>query len=256
MQLGIGEPTHWKGGTISFDKRFAGYWRIAEIPGLVAIPGLPPLVFEEAKEGGYWVATPSIVLLKELWPTWNPQILEAWAWEDSKRALEGFYRKVRDSRVYIVAAAEAGRPGAKAAKQLNGAIYQSFRGYLSRLKGPKTDFATGEAYAKDIYWRPDWAFMLLAHATANMYRNLRDFARDEGITPLYVNVDAAGFASNEADPELAKPQSMTLGSQGGQWTDENTVPMADFLPMFEQVTDSKVVGIHNAIENYTAERGE
>jgi len=256
VQLGIGEPTHFDSGTIAYNKRFAGYWRIAEIPGTVALPGLPPLVFKEAEEGGYWVATPSMDLLKVLWPTWDPQILEAWVWQDSKRALEGFYKKVKDSRVYIVAAAEAGRPGAKFAKQVNGAVYQSFRGYLGRSKGPRLDYATGEAYTKDIYWRPDWAFMLLSHATANMYRNLVAFAREEGVTPLYVNVDAAGFASNEADPELAKPDGMKLGSQGGQWTAENTVPMADFLPMFEQVREDHRVFIHNAIEQYTAERGE
>lgn len=256
VQLGIGEPTHLDGGTIAYEKRFAGYWRIAEIPGVVALPGLPPLVFKEAQEGGYWVATASMDLLKELWPTWDPQILEAWVWKDSKRALEGFYKKVKDSRLYIVAAAEAGRPGAKFAKQINGAVYQSFRGYLGRSKGPRLDHATGEPYAKDIYWRPDWAFMLLSHATANMYRNLRDFARDQGVTPLYVNVDAAGFASEQADPELAKPDGMKLGSQGGQWTAENTVPMADFLPMFEEVTEDHRVFIHNAIEQYTAERGE
>ncbi len=256
VRLGIGEPTHLEDGGAAYDKRFAGYWRVAEIPGTVALPGLPPLVFKEAQEGGYWVATPSMDLLKELWPTWDPQILEAWVWQDSKRALEGFYRKVKDSRVYIVAAAEAGRPGAKFAKQINGAVYQSFRGYLARSKGPRLDHATGEAYSKDIYWRPDWAYMLLSHATANMYRNLRDFARDQGVTPLYVNVDAAGFPSNEADPELAKPDGMKLGSQGGQWTAENTVPLADFLPLFEQVRPDHKVFIHNAVEQYTAERGE
>ncbi|MFE6189815.1 DUF927 domain-containing protein [Streptomyces sp. NPDC056465] len=255
VQLGVGEPTHFDGGVISYNKRFAGYWRIAEIPGTVALPGLPPLVFKEAKEGGYWVATPSMDLLKWLWPDWEPQFLEAWVWEHSKRALEGFYTKVKDSRVYIVGAAEAGRPGAKFAKQINGSVYQSFRGYLGRSKGPKLDYATGQAYGKDIYWRPDWAFMLLSHATANMYRNLVQFAK-EGVTPLYVNVDAAGIASNEADPELAKPNGMVLGSQGGQWTAENTVPMADFLPMFEEVTEDHKVFIHNAIETYTAERGE
>ncbi|MGQ4517402.1 hypothetical protein, partial [Streptomyces sp. DW26H14] len=148
VRLGIGEPTHHTGGRITYSKHFAGYWRIASVPGTVPPqrPGLPELVFMEAPEGGYWVATPSMDLLLELWPGWTPQILEAWVWEDSKRALEGFYKKVADSRVYIVAAAEAGRPGAKWAKQVNGSIYQSFRGYLGRTSGPQTDHATGLDY--------------------------------------------------------------------------------------------------------------
>ncbi|MGW5003792.1 DUF927 domain-containing protein [Streptomyces hydrogenans] len=256
VRLGIGEPTHLEDGAIEFDKRFAGYWRVAEIPGVVAIEGLPPLVFKEAEGGGYWVATPNVDLLLELWPDWRPEILEAWVWTDSKRALEGFYRKVKTSRERIVAAIEAGRPGAKYAKQLNGAMYQSFRGYLSRSKGPRLDHTTGQPYAKDIYWRPDWAAMILAHATSNMYRNLVKFAKEEGVTPLYVNVDAAGFASQHADPELAAPAAMKVGSLGGQWTAENTAPMADFLPLFEQVTETSRAHIHKTIEQYTAERGE
>ncbi|MFD9226118.1 DUF927 domain-containing protein [Streptomyces sp. NPDC060064] len=252
VRLGTGEPTHSTGPDIAYDKRFAGYWRIASIPGTVALPGLPPLVFEEAEEGGYWVATPSMDLLLELWPGWTPEILEAWVWETSKRALEGFYKKVKDSRVYIVAAAEAGRPGAKWAKQVNGAMYQSFRGYLGRTAGPQTDHATGQAYAADIYWRPDWAFMLLSHATANMYRNLRDYARDDKVTPLYVNVDAAGFASDHQDPEQAKPAGMRLGSQGGQWTAENTAPLTELLHAFKDDTKN----VHVEVERYTAKRGE
>ncbi|MEU3078517.1 DUF927 domain-containing protein [Streptomyces laurentii] len=255
VRLGVGEPVHLEDGA-TYDKRFAGYWRIAEIPGTVAIEGLPPLLFKEAVEGGYWVATPSMDLLLELWPDWRPEVLEAWVWTDSKRALEGFYRKVKTSRERIVAAIEAGRPGAKFAKQLNGSMYQSFRGYLARADGPRLDHTTGQPYAKDIYWRPDWASMLLSHATANMYRNLVKFAREEGVTPLYVNVDAAGFASDQADPELAAPAAMQLGSLGGQWTAENTAPMADFLPLFAEVTETRKAYIHKKIEQYTAERGE
>ncbi|WP_037826494.1 hypothetical protein, partial [Streptomyces sp. NRRL S-1896] len=112
-------------------------------------------------------------------------------------------------------------------------------GYLARAEGPRLDHITGQPYAKDIYWRPDWAAMILAHATSNMYRNLVRFAKEEGVTPLYVNVDAAGFASDHPDPELAAPASMKLGSLGGQWTAENTAPMADFLPLFEQVTETR-----------------
>jgi hypothetical protein len=252
VRLGIGEPTHATGPGLTYDKRFAGYWRIAEIPGTIPLPGMPELVFEEADEGGYWVATPGMDLLLEMWPGWTPDVLEAWYWETSKRALESFYDKVRLSRVRIVAAADTGRPGAKWAKQINGAMYQSFRGYLGRTDGPQTDHATGRDYRADIYWRPDWAFMLLSHATANMYRNLLDFARDDQMTPLYVNVDAAGFASDHQEPELAKPAGMRLGSQGGQWTAENTAPLTELLPAFEDDTKN----VHMEVERYTAEREE
>lgn len=252
VQLGVGEPTHATGDGIVYESRFAGYWRVAEVPGTRPAPGLPELAFRKAPEGGYWLATPSMDLLIEKFPSWSPVVLEAWYWQHSKRALEGFYKLLSASRNRIVAAGEAGRSGAKWAKQVNGRIYQSFWGYLGRVRGPQRDIATGGDYAADVYWRPDWSTMLLAHATANMYRNLCSYQEADGITPLYVYVDAVGFASAEADPARAKPTGMRLGSQGGTWTAENTVPLSAVLPAFEDPKKSA----HLAVERYTEQHGE
>jgi hypothetical protein len=254
VRLGIGSPTHATGPGIVYNKRFAGYWRIAEIPGTCPRSGLPELVFQEEETGGYWVTTPNMDLLLELFPGWTPRIVEAWYWEISKRALGCFYKDVTASRKRIVAAIADGRPGAKWAKQVNGMVYQSFHGYLRRTSGPQKDHATGGDYKADIYWRPDWAHMLVSHATANLYRNLAKYAKQDGMTPLYVYVDAVGFASNEADPEQAKPASMRLGPEGGQYTAENTAPLAELLPAFEDNRKR----VHVEVERYTAkqERGE
>ena len=149
----------------------------------------------------------------------------------------------------ILRAIKDGRPGARWAKQVNARIYQSFRGYLSRQK-PKTDRATGEVYERDIYWRPDWAKLILSHAMANTYRNLRKFAAD-GHYPLSLYVDAATYASDQADPEQAKPGAMKLGQAGGCWTAEGTVPMGDVV---QQLRDG--ISAHKAMDRWVKQQEE
>jgi len=231
--LGIGEPEH-AGEGVAYDRRYAGFWRVASVPG-TGPEQLPKLLFREAAEGGYWVSTPSMELLldNDLYPDWTPQVLEAWYWPVSKRALSGMYEKVRSSRNYIVRMGEQDRPGAKFAKQVIGRVYQSFRGYLGRVDGPKSDHANGGAYAKDIYYRPDWARLVMDHGTANLYRNLMQLYKATGAAPVAVKVDAACFTSGQTDPVLGAPQGMALGSAGGQWTVEASVQLADVLPALD-----------------------
>lgn len=251
-KLGIGEPTHGQEGTL-YNKSYAGFWRVADVPGR-GIQGLPELQFREVEEGGFWLTTPSMELLRELYPDWLPRVLESWHWETSKAALSGMYKLMSTSRNRILSAAEEGRPGAKWAKQVNGRIYQSFRGYLARAAGPQTDHATGSTYDKDLYYRPDWAAMLITHATANMYRNLAKVAREDGRYPLSVYVDAVTYASNEADPMVGKPASMVIGNKGGTWSAEGSAPMSELLPLLDDRENRH--GAHSALDQYLTERGE
>ncbi|MFJ5851303.1 hypothetical protein, partial [Streptomyces sp. NPDC092903] len=250
-KLGIGEPTHGEEGT-PFDKGMAGYWRLADVPG-TGLAGLPEFQFREMPEGGYWLATPSVELLMDEYREWTPKVLESWHWETSKAALSGMYKLLSTSRNRIVAAIEDGRPGATWAKQVHGRIYQSFRGYLSRREH-KTDHATGGDYTKDVYFRPDWAHMLMAHATANLYRGLAKFARQDGRLPLSVYVDAATYASDHADPMAAKPASMEIGTSGRSWSIEGQAPMAELLALLDDPEHKN--GAHAALDRHMSERGE
>ncbi|MEU2358852.1 DUF927 domain-containing protein [Streptomyces misionensis] len=250
-KLGVGEPTHGGEGTL-YNKAMAGFWRVADVPG-AGPEGLPELQFREVEEGGYWLTTPSVELLRELYPAWTPRVLESWHWETSKAALSGMYKLMSTSRTRIVASAENGHPGAKWAKQVNGRIYQSFRGYLARAIGPQTDHATGGDYQQDIYYRPDWAAMLISHATSNMYRNLVRFAAEDGRYPLSVYVDAVTLTSDQADPIAAKPDSMVIGNRGGNWTAEGSAPMAELLPLLDDRDNRH--GAHSALDQYL-NRGE
>ncbi|MEU3084715.1 hypothetical protein ABZ697_30990 [Streptomyces albidoflavus] len=250
-KLGIGEPTHGGEGTV-FDKGLAGYWRLADVPG-TGLPGLPEFQFREMPEGGYWLPTPSVELLMDVYREWTPTVLESWHWETSRAALSGMYKLMSTSRNRIVAAIEDGRPGAKWAKQVHGRIYQSFRGYLSR-KEHKTDHETGGDFTKDVYFRPDWAHMLIAHATANLYRGLKKFAEQDGRHPLSVYVDAATYASDHADPMAAKPASMGIGTGGREWSIEGQAPMAELLELLDDPEHK--TGAHGALDRYLSERGE
>ncbi|WP_369361250.1 DUF927 domain-containing protein [Streptomyces sp. cg2] len=228
-KLGVGDPVHHPQGC-AYDRGKAGYWRVSEIPG-TGLPGLPELRITEAEEGGYWLRTPGMDLLIELHNGWTPDVIEAWVWPTSSRALEPMYDRIRIARKRIIAAADAGRPGARWAKHVNGMLYQSFVGYLNRRR-PKTDHITGGVYEKDIFWRPDWNQMILDLALANTYRNLKSFV-SSGHRPLSLRVDAATFASNEPDPLLAKPDAMSIGTSGRDWKPELTVPFDQVLPLLD-----------------------
>ncbi|MFH8797693.1 DUF927 domain-containing protein [Streptomyces sp. NPDC017941] len=243
VRLGIGEPLHVTSGATYQGDAVPGFWRVSQIPGH-GPEGLPQLRFREADAGGYWISTPSMPLLCELYPGWEPDVVEAWFWPEHKRALEGMYKRIAASRKLIVAAIEAGRPGAKWAKTINGRSYQSFRGYMARTSGPMVDHATGGDYRQDIYYRPDWARLIMDLGTANLYRNLKSFS-EAGHLPLAVHVDAVTYASHESDPEQAKPALMQLGSAGGQWTIEGSAPLSALLPALEAGTSA-----HKALDAY------
>ncbi|WP_424712456.1 DUF927 domain-containing protein [Kitasatospora acidiphila] len=245
VRLGIGEPVHAERGR-AFDKTVPGYWRVAEVPG-AGDPSLPPLQYGQAPEGGFWLRTPGLELLtQDVYPGWEPEVLEAWWWPEQKRALNAMYTRLHTSRTRILAAIEEGRPGGKWAKQINGQLYKSFRGYLER-KNPLLDFETGDLYSGDVFWRPDWAQHLLDLAVANTYRNLLAFQAD-GATPMSLYVDAITIASDQEDPELARPASMKPGPTNGGWTTEGSAPMELLLPRL--IGDT---GMHAAMRDHLKE---
>lgn len=255
VKCGIGEPEHAAEG-IAFETKFAGYWRVASLPGF-GLGGLPRLEFNNDPEldgyvpgAGHWLRTGGMDLLREIYPEWTPEVVEAWYWPDTRRALSGMYGHLKDSRNFIVDAIEAGRPGAIWAKHLNGRIYQSFWGHLQRVAGPKSDHETGGNYDRDIYWRPDWSGELVELACANTYRNMIGF-KESGHLPITVTVDAITIASDEPDPILAKPTLMTIGNRGGNWSLEGSAPLAELLPLIDKGEDA-----HHALATYLKSKGE
>ncbi|MGW6605469.1 hypothetical protein [Streptomyces sp. NPDC055036] len=250
--LGIGDPTHYQEGR-EYDPLKSGMWRVASVPPVKGgiYEGLPDLVFSEASEGGFWLYNPDMDLLIEQFPHWSPEIVEAWVWETSKRALNGMYKKLLAMRRYVLRCQEEGRPGARWVKGVHGKLYQSFRGYLGR-NDPKRDHKTGDVYERDIYWRPDWAKAIMALANANAFRALVKYA-EEGRYPLSLYVDAVTYTSEHPDPETAKPKAMELGTSSGKWSTEGVIPLADVL---ERLKASGPEGdnAHTVMREYLAEQ--
>ncbi|MFI6158296.1 hypothetical protein ACIBCA_37050 [Kitasatospora sp. NPDC051170] len=244
--LGVGEPVHYTAGC-PFDAKKAGLWRVASVPGF-GLPGLPNFQLRKADEGGWWVrSTPAMNLLHLAYPGWEPEVLEAWVWPDSRRVMEGGYERIRQGRLFLLGEIEAGRPAASLVKKLNGALYQSYRGYLEATE-PRVDFETGEIYARQVY-RPDWAAALQDAAIGNTWRDLHRFA-GEGFHPLSLQTDAFTLASIEADPLLAKPTSMQIGGQrGGVWKVEGSAPMSAVLPLMADTKRERSAG--EAVYVYT-----
>ncbi|WP_346149390.1 hypothetical protein, partial [Kitasatospora cinereorecta] len=174
-----GEPVHHQDGC-AFDPKKAGLWRVASVPGF-GLPGLPNFQLHKAPEGGWWIrSTPAMNLLILAYPGWEPEVLEAVVWPDSRRVMEGGYERIRQGRLFLLGEMDAGRPAAKLAKALNSSLYKSYRGYLEQIE-PRVDFQTGEIYAKQVY-RPDWAAALQDAAIGNTWRDLHRFSQ-EGYFP-------------------------------------------------------------------------
>ncbi|MER7050387.1 DUF927 domain-containing protein [Streptomyces jumonjinensis] len=250
--LGVGDPTHHQEGR-EYDPLKAGMWRVASVPPVKGgiYEGLPDLVFSPASEGGFWLYNPDMDLLVERFPHWSPEIVEAWVWETSKRALGGMYKKLLAMRRYVLRCQEEGRPGARWVKGVHGKLYQSFRGYLGR-NDPKKDHKTGDVYERDIYWRPDWAKSIMALANANAYRALVKYA-EEGRYPLSLYVDAVTYTSEHADPETAKPKAMELGTSSGKWSSEGVIPLADVLDRLK-ASGPEGDNAHTVMREYLAEQ--
>lgn len=249
--LGVGEPERWTakdGEALTYDRDAVGWWRASEAPtGLD--PLLPAIEFTAAAEGGVWISTPTMELLREIAPEWRPELVEAYVWPETHRALDSTCRVLREARRTILAAAAAGRPGARYAKAVHGSLYKSFTGYLARTAGPRKDRATGEAWAGDTLWRPDWRFLIIETANANLYRQLRGLALTSDRYPLSVSTDAVTYASDNPDPIEGRPAGMAIGDGGKEWKCEGSAPL-------DAIREHAPGDVNGALSDYLEREGE
>jgi len=238
--VGIGEPTH-RLDSVTFDRKQAAYWRVtSKLP--VTDPRLPALTFPKAKAGGHWLTTPEVDLMIELDPEWSVHIAEAWVWETTSRALDAFYRVMRDGRKMILAARdEEHRPGAVPALAAFKGLYTSFIGSL-RMK-PKADKDDdSKLWDGARHYRPDWSDQIISAAEANLYRAMVRTGHQADRWPLAVNVDSVAYVSDQSDPIHGRPDGMAIGFGGAEWKVSGTAPLAAVLK------SNKVT--HKAISNH------
>lgn len=223
VRVGVGEPNHAPEG-IEYDPKKPGYYRFTDLPENIDAR-LPELRFHPAPDGGSWLVTPDVELLREVFPEWSPRPVEAYYWEKGAALLQSTGAILRQALAETAALDPAARPGAVYARQVLKAAYKSFVGYLARTRGPDRNRETGELYEGGAPFRPDVDDFVRAQAGANIYRGMLKIGMACDRWPLTLRTDAAVYASDSEDPRAGKPRGMSIGQGGADWDIEGSATM-------------------------------
>jgi len=204
VELGLSgiEERRDPAGTLPFDKRLPGYW-LARIAGA------------EAR----WVCTPTVAWAVERGHT--VAIAEAFVWTQHSRAMETWYERLRTARTALYAdTTPAGRLALGALKFTYALTISGFNSAWQRDR-------------RSPLYRPDWRHAILSQANANLSRALHKMDA-AGYTPVAVHKDAVYLVSDEPDPIMACPPSVTLGTGLGHFkVQDAAAPLGEVLPAFD-----------------------
>lgn len=225
LDLGVGAAAHLLEGAASdayFLDRAPGYYRV--VGGDSRLSLLPnPLTIHRrpALEGGFWVTRPTLELLYEVDTPLH--IAEAWAWTQRHQYLQPWYKRLRDGRKQLMSRGDDDTPAQIALAALKNTYTQA----IGWLDGSWDREKAVDGHAGILY-RPDWRHAIIAQSNANLYRRVHKWgqSRDCDFHPFAWVTDCVYIASNEANPELACPPDMTLGTGLGQFKVHDSVPMA------------------------------
>jgi hypothetical protein len=223
VELGLGAARHVENP--SFEGKLPpGYWLVS--PPRWTNAKLPD-PFDPAGHGyagkAVWVATPTLQTVREIYDL-SPTPIEAYVWDESARYLEPWYEGLRDARKRLLGAVEADDPDAGVVLRTVKRTYAAGIGLL------------GSQYlmsGRPLY-RPDWRHHVLANARGRLLRRIERVAEQSGRYPVAIFVDALLYTSDEADPALAVPAGLALGSGLGEAKPDGVRAMADVAELLEQ----------------------
>ncbi|HLZ25055.1 MAG TPA: hypothetical protein VKQ30_23280 [Ktedonobacterales bacterium] len=238
LALGFGQPEHTYPGDGRYDalahprdaKTGAqlpyppGFWRAHIATRTLPIrPELPPLISTgaQAAETQVWITTPTLQLLYDLGI--ETCVTEAYIWPTHHRALEPWYKRLRDGRTQLMTQCTHNAPGAEVALKTLKLSYAAATGYIA---------SRGWDRAGDTLYRPDWRTLLIAQSNAVIYRQMLA-AADEGAHAFALGTDALYFTSDEPDPVKACPAALRLGDGLGAWKVKDSLPLAEILPVLD-----------------------
>ncbi|MCZ4570233.1 MULTISPECIES: telomere-binding protein [Rhodococcus] len=211
LELGIGDPQHHESGAI-FDKSLPGYWKI-EIPESSDWRYPNPLnprglSINEPK----WVTTPTMQYALEL--GYEPEVFEAYVWNEHGRVLDPWYKRIRDARTAL----DLDDPDAQLARDQLKVVYTRTLGMLG-----SSDFMKGRAgYA------PERRHHIIAKARANILRRVVKIGRASDRWPVAISNDTVLYVSDNPDPIASWPgEQETLGRGFGQYKWEGSALLAD-----------------------------
>lgn len=213
LELGLGQPTHHPQGC-AFTKRVPGYWRV-EVPVSGDWRAPNPLDPTGNMSGRLrWFSTPGLEFAHE--QGYEPEILEAWTWQDRARVLDPWYERIRDARTAL----DVEDPDAQVARDQLKLIYAHTVGML----GSHTFMAGKDMYA------PDWRHHVVAKARTNVLRRIATIGAETGRWPVAVAIDTVLYTSDLADPMAAWPGGdKTWGRELGRYKYEGSAKLADHL---------------------------
>jgi len=189
-------------GKLPFDKRLPGYW-LARIAG-----------GEER-----WCCTPTVAWALERGQAVT--IREAHVWTRHSRAMETWYERLRGARTALQGDTTAA--GVLVLRALKLTYSLTISGFNSPWHREK----------RSPLYRPDWRHAILAQANANLSRALHKMDQ-AGYTPVAVHKDAVYLVSDEPDPVVACPPSVTLGTGLGHFkVQDAAVPLGEVLAAFD-----------------------
>ena len=234
LALGMGEPVHTRPGDGRYEglahpcdartgKRLPyppGFWRVhINADTLPIVNGFPaPVSPPRRGESQVWITTPTLQLLYDLGV--ESCVTEAYLWPTHHRALEPWYKRLRDGRTRLMHAASDDTPGAALALDIVKLTYQIGSGYLGSTKWDRQG---------DTLYRPDWRALMIAQANAVVYRQGLECV-EQGYFPWALGMDCWYFVSDEPDPVKACPPALKLGTNLGAWkVKDAAVPLAELL---------------------------
>jgi hypothetical protein len=176
-KLGVGPFAHVE--KPEFEDR-AGLWRIFLHETPAELAHLPPI----APEGFSWQYTPVLRYLHH--SGYKFDVEEAYLFSEQHAVLRRFYEKMRHLRAQDKTAAKE--------------LYTRTFGVLAH-QPPE--------HWRNVIYRPDWFFGLVAEAKARMYIQVQQFYAKDGVLPVAIKVDSLYF-----DQEVP---SIPLGSGIGQY---------------------------------------
>jgi hypothetical protein len=204
----MGEPVH-RDGPASFDPSTLGVWRLPDLPALTGCLPFPELV----PAGEEWFSTPTVTRAVELVGELPPAV-EAWTWPERSRYLRGAYEHLRDGRAALLADPS---PAAALALEAVKACYRIGTGRLAM---------TSRAGTGSRWDRPEWRFIIVARARANLDRRLRRLTA----SPFAIQTDGLYFATDEADPlAFAAAIGLDVGPGLGQFSHKGTIALPPVL---------------------------
>jgi hypothetical protein len=172
-------------GPRTFDRRVAGYWRVAlgdSTRAWMRDPARPPLIPPgRIVDGHAWLTTPLADLLGQLG---DPlRVVETWTASDAHgqpgaRVLRQWAESVRDAR-----AAVATMPAGPVRTHLEIAVKHTYKDAVGGMQRPGMRIV-----------RADWAHIVIDLWRATLLRRLIQVRETQGVWPYEVKTDAVTFA--------------------------------------------------------------